>query len=68
MRKYIWTGVIIAMLLTLTGCNRAMADTVYKFDEAIIQLPNGDIVHGDVNSWLDFQDGDQIQVKIDGVT
>lgn len=68
MRKYIWTGVIIAMLLTMTGCNKQMVDTTYKFDEAIIKLPNGEIVNGDVNSWIDFPDGDQIQVKVNGVT
>lgn len=68
MRKYIWTGVVIAMLLTMTGCNKQMADTTYKFDEAIIKLPNGEIVNGDVNSWIDFPDGDQIQVKVNGVT
>lgn len=68
MRKYIWTGVVIAMLLTMTGCNKQMVDTTYKFDEAIIKLPNGEIVNGDVNSWIDFSDGDQIQVKVNGVT
>ena len=68
MRKYIWTGVVIAMLLTMTGCNKQMVDTTYKFDEAIIKLPNGEIVNGDVNSWIDFPDGDQIQVKVNGVT
>lgn len=68
MRKYIWTGVVIAMLLTMTGCNKQMVDTTFKFDEAIIKLPNGEIVNGDVNSWIDFSDGDQIQVKVNGVT
>ena len=68
MRKYIWTGVVIAMLLTMTGCNKQMVDTTFKFDEAIIKLPNGEIVNGDVNSWIDFPDGDQIQVKVNGVT
>ena len=43
-------------------------DTVYKYDRAIIYLPDGTVVDGKVQSWTDFEDGDQIQVKIDGVT
>ena len=45
-----------------------MIDTTYKFDRAIIELRNGTIVEGKVQSWTDFEDSDQIQVKIDGVT
>lgn len=44
-----------------------MFDTVYSFDKAIISLPNGDIVEGKIDSWTDYEDGDQIQVKINGV-
>ena len=29
---------------------------------------NGEVVEGKVSSWTDFEDGDQIQVKIDGKT
>ena len=68
MRKYICFALLGTMLFALTGCNKSVIDTTYKFDEAIIKLPNGDIVHGDVNAWLDFDDGDQIQIKVDGVT
>lgn len=60
--------VMILMLVTLCGCNKQMADFTYKFDRACICLPNGKVVEGKVDSWLDFEDGDQIQVKIDGVT
>lgn len=49
----------------LTGCgNIQLMDTTYTFDRAIISLPNGEIVEGEVQSWRDFEDGDQIQVKI----
>lgn len=51
---------------TLTGCNKDMWDTVYTFDYAIIKLPNGEIVEGEVDSWTDYEDGDQLQVTIDG--
>ncbi len=30
--------------------------------------PNGEIIEGEVDSWRDYEDGDQIQVIIDGVT
>ncbi|MBP3826248.1 MAG: hypothetical protein ILA11_11025 [Butyrivibrio sp.] len=45
-----------------------MNDFTYKFDYAIIELQNGEVVEGKVESWLDFEDGDQIQVKVNGVT
>lgn len=43
-------------------------DTTYTFETAIIMLPNGEIIEGKVESWGDYADGDQIQVKIDGKT
>ena len=60
--------IALMMVLALTGCNRAVYDTAFKFDYAIIELQNGEVVEGKVESWLDFEDGDQIQVKVDGVT
>lgn len=54
--------------ITLTACNRQIVDTVWKYDRAILSLPDGTIVEGAVESWTDFEDGDQIQVKINGVT
>ena len=59
--------------IILAACNKQMIDTTYKFDRAIIELRNGTIVEGKVQSWTDFEwtdfeDSDQIQVKIDGVT
>lgn len=51
----------------LTGCgNKDMWDTVYTFDYAIIKLPNGEIIEGEVDKWTDYEDGDQLQVTIDG--
>lgn len=37
-------------------------------DYAILALPDGSIVSGKIDSWKDYDDGDQIQVKIDGTT
>jgi predicted small secreted protein len=68
--KKILATMIIALLVvtTLSGCNKQVFDTVYGYDKAIISLPNGEIVEGKVDSWTDYEDGDQIQVRIDGVT
>lgn len=59
---------IAAVLLVMAGCNKQMVDLTYSYERAILSLPNGEIVEGRVSSWTDFEDGDQIQVKIDGKT
>ena len=58
----------IGVGVLMTGCNRQIVDTTLTFDKAIISLPNGEIVEGKVTSWKDYEDGDQIQVKINGKT
>ena len=62
--------VIIAVLSAclLSGCNKQMVDLTYSYEYAIIGLPNGETVEGKVSSWTDYEDGDQLQVKIDGKT
>lgn len=66
------TIAIILMLLFVcvifTGCNKQLIDTTYCFNYAIIRLQDGSIIEGRVQSWKDFEDGDQLQVKIDGIT
>ena len=61
---------IAAMILAfaLAGCNRQVFDMTYKYDKAVVSLPDGTVVKGKVDSWRDYEDGDQIQVKVDGVT
>lgn len=69
MKKRVLALVLAASLAIggLTGCgNKDMWDTVYTFDYAIIKLPNGEIVEGKVDKWTDYEDGDQLQVTIDG--
>lgn len=58
----------IILTVSLAACNKQVVDLTYSYERAIISLPNGEIVEGKVQSWTDFEDGDQIQVKIDGVT
>ena len=59
---------VVVLLVVLAGCNKQMVDLTYSYEYAIISLPNGEVVEGKVSSWTDFEDGDQIQVKIDGKT
>ena len=60
---------VVAMLLMfLTGCNRQVIDTTFSYDNAILALPDGSVVSGKIESWKDYDDGDQIQVRIDGTT
>ena len=69
MKRFLAILLLAAFVLIGAGCgNKQIFDTTYKFDEAIIQMPDGKIISGDIDSWKDFDDGDQIQVKIDGTT
>ena len=63
-KKLILLGLLAMM--GLTGCNKQLLDITYSYEKAILQLPDGTIVEGKVQSWTDFADGDQIQVKING--
>ena len=71
MKKVIATILAVALLaglLLLAGCNKQMVDLTYSYEYAILSLPNGEVIEGKVSSWTDFEDGDQIQVRIDGKT
>ena len=68
MKKIIFILVLIFTIVLMSGCNKQMVDFNYKFDKAYISLPNGQCVEGKIDSWTDFEDGDQIQLKIDGKT
>ena len=59
---------ILVTVLVMSGCNKQMMDLTYSYEYAILALPNGEVVEGKVTSWTDFEDGDQIQVKIVGKT
>ena len=68
-------AVIVALLVGAliiywesTHGNRRLIDTSYRFDRAIIRLPDGKIIDGKVSSWLDFDDSDAVQITIDGKT
>ena len=69
MKKILVVAFVLMMTATmLFGCgNKQIFDTTYSFNKAIISLPNGQVIDGKVDNWTDYDDGDQIQVKIDGV-
>jgi hypothetical protein len=69
MKKIIVTVLALLMLTALlTGCNKQLFDTTYSFDRAVIYMPDGEIIEGKIDSWTDYEDGDQIQAKINGTT
>lgn len=68
-KKLLLLALSAGVVLGCTGCgNKDMWDTVYTYDKAIITLPNGEVIEGKVESWTDYEDGDQLQIKIDGKT
>ena len=71
MKKIVALLAAVIVLLSaglLSGCNKQMLDLTYSYEYAIIGLPNGEVVEGRVSSWTDYEDGDQLQIKIDGKT
>ena len=70
MKKIVAIAVAIIITLMLVGCgNMQIIDTTFAFNYGTVYSPSGEVIaQGKVQSWKDFEDGDQIQVKIDGVT
>ena len=68
-KRIVLVVMLAAMCLGLCACSNYDAwDTVYTYDRAIVALADGSIVTGRVQNLTDYEDGDQIQVKIDGKT
>lgn len=59
------SAIMAAMLMA--GCNKQVIDMTYSYSWAQLRMPDGTIIEGKLDSWNDY-DGDQLQVKIDGVT
>lgn len=73
MKKIFAVILVMAMCaLVLCGCqvgNRDIGwDTTQTFRWAIIRLGNGELIEGEVESWRDFEDGDEVQLTIKGIT
>ena len=56
------------IVTNFSGCNRTVLDVNYNFNYAYIELQDGTVIEGRVESWHDYEDGDQLQIKINGVT
>lgn len=69
--KLIFATVLLVFAIGVcicTGCNMNVIDLTYSYNYAYIKLQNGEVIEGPVSSWRDYEDGDQLQVTIDGVT
>lgn len=60
--------VVGSAVVSFTGIgNREFVDFKHDFDEAVIAMPDGRIISGEIQSWNDYHDSDVVQVKIDGI-
>lgn len=55
-------GISLICTMALVSCNKQIIDTTYTFDKAVMYI-GGEWITVKVDSWKDFEDGDQIQVK-----
>ena len=62
--------VIIVAIIVVMFVARYQRDVnlTCNFNKAIISLPNGKTIEGKVELWTDFENKDQIQIQINGVT
>lgn len=57
-------GIAMTMVLSLAGCgNKQIFDTTYTYDTAMIEMPGGEVLTVEIESWTDYEDGDQLQIK-----
>ena len=68
MKKIFAIIMLLAIAITMCGCNKQVIDTDYQFNYAIIFLPDGSQIEGSVSKWNDYADSDMVQVKINGTT
>lgn len=50
MKRFIVSMIATLATIILTGCNKTIIDTTYTFNYAIIQLPDGKVVEGKVET------------------
>lgn len=72
MKKVFAIVLLVALCFALTACqigNRKIGlDTTQTFRWAIIQLGNGELIEGPVDSWRDFDESDAVQITVNGIT
>lgn len=57
--------VLVLMIGLLCGCNRTLVDVTFDYERAMIALPNGEVIEGEIKKWTDWDDG-TVEVFIDG--
>lgn len=71
MKKFLLTVAILSSIFSLSAChpsNKQMFVTTWSFRWVIIQLGNGELIEGTVESWKDFGNSDVVQFTVNGVT
>lgn len=67
MKRLISIVLILTFVFAISAYNYDVIDLTYNYNYAYIELPDGQIVAGKVESWRDFE-GEQLQVTINGIT
>ena len=57
--------VLIVVVGLLCGCNRTVCNTTHTYERAMIVLPNGEVVEGEIEKWVSWESG-AVEVFIDG--
>lgn len=73
MKKMLVLILVLALCaITLSACkvgNRQIGfDTTQTFKYAVIQLGNGELIEGKIDTWRDFKDSEEVQITINGIT
>lgn len=63
-KKIVIALVTLLTVVSLAACNRQMIDTTYSFNYAYIYLQNGEVIEGEISSWRDYENSDQLQIKM----
>lgn len=65
MKKVVFGIALFISLFTLSGCgNKDMFQVDYQFSKAIIKLPDGEVIKGDVAVWTSYEHKDMVKVKL----
>lgn len=63
MKKILLLTIMIMCCLAFTGCNKQIIDLNYKFTNAYVKIGE-DWVDLNISTWTDYEDGEQIQLRL----
>jgi len=74
MKRFICLIMMMLVLLVTTvscggpspGYNRELYDATWNFNYCYIYIGGEKLIEGKVDSWLDFENSDMVQVKVEG--